>query len=102
MVAVDGYDFFYYQSYDRINKMRIAVSTYILNHLPDGTILAVTQFENSALQLSAMTNITSDVVRNYLVSTLPTAAGGGTNIASGMELCRQVSLYQQNRYAIHH
>ena len=91
----------YYQSYDRINKMRIAVSTYILNHLPDGTILAVTQFESSAMQLSPMTNITSDAVRNYLVSTLPTAAGGGTNIANGMELCRQVSSNKQNRCTIH-
>jgi len=37
-----------------------------------------------------MTNITSVTVRNYLASTVPSTTGGGTNIGSGMELCREM------------
>lgn len=70
--------------------MRAAVSSYLLNHLPDGTIVAVTEFSSSASQLAPMTNITSVTVRNYLASTVPSTTGGGTNIGSGMELCREV------------
>lgn len=73
--------------------MSAAVSSYILNHLPDGTIVALTEFESSAHELANMTNITDDSVRDQLVDVLPTFASGGTNIGAGMELCRQVGIH---------
>lgn len=70
--------------------MQAAVASYIRNHLPNGTVVAVTEFESSAYELAGMTNITDSNVREDLISALPYYASGGTDIGAGMELCRQV------------
>ena len=80
----------YFQFDDRLQKVRSAVTTYILHHLPVGTLVAITEFESNAYLLAVMTNISSDTVRQNLISVLPTVPDGGTEIGAGIELCRQV------------
>lgn len=70
--------------------MATAVSSYILNHLPEGTIVAVTKFATFATELAGMTNITTDSVRDNLTTIVPTSASGLTDIEAGLELCREV------------
>ena len=79
------------QTNDRITKMRNAVSNFILNHIPEHSVVGINQFDSSAYQLSPMTEITSDTDRSALVSNLPFSASGGTDIDDGLLLCKQVN-----------
>lgn len=72
--------------------MSSAVSSFILNHIPGGSVVGITQFDSTATQLSPMTQITGDADRNTLVSNLPSSANGGTDIDDGLALCKQVSV----------
>mgnify|MGYP001803379730 FL=1 len=79
----------YFQTFDRIGKMRVTVSSYILNHIPDGTLITLTAFTGEASQMLRITNITGENRRN-ITNALPLYVSDDTNIAAGLELCREV------------
>ena len=77
--------------------MRVAVSSYILNHVPEGTLIALTAFSGEAHELLHITNITGDNRRN-ITDALPTYASGDTNTTAGLELCREVGYCWHNHF----
>ena len=71
--------------------MGSAVVNYLRNYLDTGTTVGIVKFSSSATVVAEMTTILDDTTRDYLVSTVPISAGGGTSIGAGMKKCKEVS-----------
>ncbi|XP_053101851.1 calcium-activated chloride channel regulator 1-like [Hemicordylus capensis] len=79
-------------SYDRINRLRQAAELFLLQIIETGSWVGIVTFSSSATIKTGLQQITSDTVRRSLAAYLPTSAGGGTNICSGIRSGFQVFL----------
>ena len=64
------------------------ISTYITN----GTAVGIVEFDSRAYERAPIRVIKSEVDRNNLIASVPTSAGGGTNIGAGINKCREVCI----------
>ncbi|XP_067931207.1 calcium-activated chloride channel regulator 1-like [Watersipora subatra] len=76
-------------SENRINIMGSAVANYLRNYLETGSVVGIVQFNTAATVAKGMTVIVNDTTRDELVNAVPTVAGGGTSIGSGMVGCKE-------------
>ncbi|XP_053101853.1 calcium-activated chloride channel regulator 1-like [Hemicordylus capensis] len=79
-------------SYDRINRLRQAAELFLLQIIEMGSWVGIVTFSSSAIIRTGLQQITSDTVRRSLATYLPTSAGEGTNICSGIRSGFQVFL----------
>lgn len=77
-------------SYDRLNRMNQAAKFFLQQILESRSWVGMVHFHSSATIKSELIQINSDVERNQLLETLPTSAGGGTSICSGIRTAFQV------------
>uniref|UniRef100_A0A8B9SPL5 Chloride channel accessory 1 n=1 Tax=Anas platyrhynchos TaxID=8839 RepID=A0A8B9SPL5_ANAPL len=82
-------------SYNRIKHLYKAAEVFLLQIIEVGSWVGIVTFSSSASIQSPLKQITSDAVRQNLVNRLPTTAGGGTNICSGVRTGLQVK-YNSN------
>ncbi|XP_067930951.1 calcium-activated chloride channel regulator 1-like [Watersipora subatra] len=75
---------------ERIIVMSEAVQLYILSFLRNGSAVGIVSFASYDSLHADMTEITSRSVRERLMSNVPTQAGGGTNIADGLNQCKKI------------
>ncbi|XP_062835833.1 calcium-activated chloride channel regulator 1 [Anolis carolinensis] len=78
--------------FDRIYRLRQAGEQFLLQILETGSWAGIVVFNSQALTKTYLKQITGDSVRQTLSAYLPTAAGGGTNICSGIREGFQVFL----------
>lgn len=76
--------------YNRIKHLYKAAEVFLLQIIEVGSWVGIVTFSSSADIQSPLQQITSDAVRQNLVNKLPTIAGGGTNICSGVRTGLQV------------
>uniref|UniRef100_A0A5F8H5E7 Calcium-activated chloride channel regulator 1 n=1 Tax=Monodelphis domestica TaxID=13616 RepID=A0A5F8H5E7_MONDO len=69
---------------DRLNRLNQASQLFLLQIIEKGSWTGMVTFDSSATIQSALIQIETDAQRNSLISRLPTAAGGGTSICSGL------------------
>uniref|UniRef100_A0A8C3GPJ7 Chloride channel accessory 1 n=1 Tax=Cairina moschata TaxID=8855 RepID=A0A8C3GPJ7_CAIMO len=77
-------------SYNRIKHLYKAAEVFLLQIIEVGSWVGIVTFSSSADIQSPLQQITSDAVRQNLVNKLPTIAGGGTNICSGVRTGLQI------------
>lgn len=77
-------------SYDRLNRMNQAAKFFLQQILESRSWAGMVHFHSTATIKSELIQINSDVERNQLLKTLPTSAGGGTSICSGIRTAFQV------------
>ncbi|XP_066480669.1 calcium-activated chloride channel regulator 1-like [Tiliqua scincoides] len=83
-------------SYDRINRLRQAAELFLVQIIEMGSWVGIVTFQSTAKIATYLQQIANDSVRKSLTNYLPTTAGGGTKICSGVRAGFQVFL---NRYA---
>ncbi|XP_015272169.1 PREDICTED: epithelial chloride channel protein-like [Gekko japonicus] len=79
-------------SYNRINRLKQAAEIFIRQIIETGSWVGIVTFNSAATIRTDLQHITSDSVRDSLVCVLPTSAGGGTKICSGVQKGFQVFL----------
>ncbi|KAB1268498.1 Calcium-activated chloride channel regulator 4 [Camelus dromedarius] len=84
-------------NYNRLNRMNQAAKHFLLQTVENGSWVGMVHFDSSASIISNLIQISSSSERNKLLESLPTRAGGGTSICSGIRTGFQVirSLYSQ-------
>ncbi|KAM5256995.1 calcium-activated chloride channel regulator 4-like [Ctenodactylus gundi] len=75
---------------NRLNRMNQAAKYFLLQIVEDKSWVGMVHFDSSASVKSELIQITSSSERESLVGSLPTAAGGGTSICSGIRQAFQV------------
>ncbi|EPY78087.1 calcium-activated chloride channel regulator 4 precursor [Camelus ferus] len=85
------------KNYNRLNRMNQAAKHFLLQTVENGSWVGMVHFDSSASIISNLIQISSSSERNKLLESLPTRAGGGTSICSGIRTGFQVirSLYSQ-------
>lgn len=83
---------FFTQSSDRLNRMNQAAKFFLQQILESRSWAGMVHFHSWATVKSELIQINSDVERNQLLETLPTSAGGGTSICSGIRTAFQVKI----------
>uniref|UniRef100_A0A6I8PBF7 Calcium-activated chloride channel regulator 1 n=1 Tax=Ornithorhynchus anatinus TaxID=9258 RepID=A0A6I8PBF7_ORNAN len=74
---------------DRLNRMNQAAQFFLLQTIEEGSWVGMVIFESSATLKNPLIQIVGEAERNQLIKNLPTAAGGGTSICSGILLAFQ-------------
>ncbi|XP_051021756.1 calcium-activated chloride channel regulator 4 [Acomys russatus] len=77
-------------SADRLNRMKQAAEYFLRQIIENRSWVGMVHFTHEATIKSQLIQINSDTERNQLVKTLPTSAGGGTSICSGIRTAFQV------------
>ncbi|KAM9186556.1 calcium-activated chloride channel regulator 4 [Mergus octosetaceus] len=77
-------------SNDRIKNLYKAAEVFLLQIIEVGSWVGIVTFNSFASIQSPLQQITSDAVRQNLVNKLPTIAGGGTKICSGVRTGLQI------------
>ncbi|XP_028588714.2 calcium-activated chloride channel regulator 1-like [Podarcis muralis] len=77
---------------NRIGRMKQAAEIFILQIIEGGSWVGIVTFNNRASVLTGLKQISSNSMRQTLADYLPTSAGGGTNICSGVQSGFQVFL----------
>lgn len=75
---------------NRIGRMKQAAEIFILQIIEGGSWVGIVTFNNRASVLTGLKQISSNSMRQTLADYLPTSAGGGTNICSGVQSGFQV------------
>lgn len=76
--------------YNRLNRMNQAAKLFLLQTIENGTWVGMVHFDSTAVIKSGLIQIISTSEKNKLLSSLPTAARGGTSICAGIESAFQV------------
>ncbi|XP_008107509.3 calcium-activated chloride channel regulator 1 [Anolis carolinensis] len=79
-------------TYDRIARLKQAAELFLLQIIETGSWVGIVTFNSYATRQIGLRQITSDSVRESLKNYLPTSAGGGTIICSGVRQGFQVFL----------
>ncbi|KAH0618446.1 hypothetical protein JD844_017657 [Phrynosoma platyrhinos] len=79
-------------SYNRISRLQQAAELFILQIIEEGSWVGIVTFNTAATTRTGLQQITSDSVRETLKTYLPTTAGGGTSICTGVRRGFQVFL----------
>nr|XP_051713486.1 calcium-activated chloride channel regulator 4 [Oryctolagus cuniculus] len=82
-------------SSDRLNRMNQAAKYFLLQVVENGSWVGMVHFDSTASVKSQLIQIKSNSERNQLLQSLPTVAGGGTQICLGIRAAFQV-FKQQN------
>ncbi|XP_001365364.3 calcium-activated chloride channel regulator 1 [Monodelphis domestica] len=69
---------------DRLNRLNQASKLFLLQIIEKGSWAGMVTFDSSATIQSELIQIETDAQRNTLITRLPTVAGGGTSICSGL------------------
>lgn len=69
---------------NRINRLRQAAEIFLLQVVEPGSLVGIVTFNSGANIKTQLKTVDNDNVRKDLVKLLPTSAGGGTNICSGV------------------
>ncbi|XP_060132738.1 calcium-activated chloride channel regulator 1 [Zootoca vivipara] len=77
---------------NRIGRQKQAAEIFILQIIEAGSWVGIVTFSSGASILTGLKQISSNSVRQTLADYLPTSAGGGTNICSGVRSGFQVFL----------
>ncbi|CAI5776803.1 calcium-activated chloride channel regulator 1-like [Podarcis lilfordi] len=77
---------------NRIGRLKQAAEVFILQIIEAGSWVGIVTFNNRASVLTGLKQISSNSMRQTLAGYLPTSAGGGTNICSGVQSGFQVFL----------
>ncbi|XP_078264021.1 calcium-activated chloride channel regulator 1-like [Rhinoraja longicauda] len=75
---------------NRIGRLRQAAEIFLLQVLETGSQAGIVTFNSRAMIKTQLKTVDNDAVRKNLVKLLPTSAGGGTNICSGVRSGFQV------------
>ncbi|XP_072918701.1 calcium-activated chloride channel regulator 1-like [Hemitrygon akajei] len=75
---------------NRIPRLRQAASIFLMQIIESGSQVGIVTFDSTAIIRTQLTLIEGDNVRKELINFLPTSAGGGTNICSGIRSGFQV------------
>ncbi|XP_067582888.1 calcium-activated chloride channel regulator 4 [Pseudorca crassidens] len=75
---------------NRLNRMNQAAKHFLLQTVENGSWVGMVHFDNTAYIKSNLIQIISSNERRQLLASLPTAAGGGTSICSGIKSGFQV------------
>lgn len=75
---------------NRIGRLKQAAEIFVLQIIEAGSWVGVVTFNSAATVQTQLRQISSDSVRKTLAGFLPTSAGGGTNICSGVRSAFQV------------
>ncbi|XP_058863762.1 calcium-activated chloride channel regulator 1-like [Acipenser ruthenus] len=70
--------------FDRITRLRRASEVFLMEIIDKGSWVGIVTFSSDAAIQKSLTLIDSEAVRTDLISHLPSTAGGGTNICSGI------------------
>ncbi|XP_036112336.1 calcium-activated chloride channel regulator 4 isoform X1 [Molossus molossus] len=83
--------------YNRLNRMNQAAKLFLLQTIENGTWVGMVHFDSNAIVKSGLIQIISTNEKDKLLSSLPTAANGGTSICAGIESAFQVigAIYSQ-------
>ncbi|KAM5148091.1 calcium-activated chloride channel regulator 1-like [Mantella aurantiaca] len=71
-------------NYNRIGRLYQAAEVFIMQIVEQGSFVGIVKFENAATVLSSLVQVFSDRHREQLKAILPQAAGGGTQICTGL------------------
>ncbi|XP_078264018.1 calcium-activated chloride channel regulator 1-like [Rhinoraja longicauda] len=74
----------------RIERLRQAASIFLLQIIETGSQVGIVTFNSRAIIKTQLKIVDSEAVRKQLIKYLPTTAGGGTNICSGVRAAFQV------------
>ncbi|XP_034356327.1 calcium-activated chloride channel regulator 4 [Arvicanthis niloticus] len=77
-------------SYDRLNRMNQAANFFLKQIIETKAWVGMVHFSSQATIESELIQINGDIERDQLLKTLPTSAGGGTSICSGIRAAFQV------------
>ncbi|XP_066480668.1 calcium-activated chloride channel regulator 1-like [Tiliqua scincoides] len=80
------------RSHNRIHRLRQAAELFILQVIEKDSWVGIVTFESTAKIVTGLQQVVSDSVRKSLANYLPTTAGGGTKICSGVRAGFQVFL----------
>lgn len=86
---------FFIQGSNRLNRMNQAAKHFLLQTVENGSWVGMVHFDNTAYIKSNLIQIISSNERRQLLESLPTAAGGGTSICSGIKSGFQVKILLQ-------
>ncbi|XP_072920018.1 calcium-activated chloride channel regulator 1-like [Hemitrygon akajei] len=75
---------------NRIPRLRQAASIFLMQIIESGSQVGIVTFDSTAIIRTQLRPIEGDNVRKELINFLPTSAGGGTNICSGIRSGFQV------------
>lgn len=75
---------------NRINRVRQAAELFLVQVIEKDSWVGMVTFESTAEIVTNLQQIVSDSVRTSLANSLPTKAGGITNICSGLRAGFQV------------
>ncbi|XP_077189222.1 calcium-activated chloride channel regulator 1-like [Paroedura picta] len=70
---------------NRINRLRQASEIFVRQIIETGSWVGIVTFNNVAKIETSLQQITSESVRDSLIRLLPTSAGGGTSICTGVQ-----------------
>uniref|UniRef100_A0A6I8NSX2 Calcium-activated chloride channel regulator 1 n=1 Tax=Ornithorhynchus anatinus TaxID=9258 RepID=A0A6I8NSX2_ORNAN len=76
-------------SMDRLNRMNQAAKLFLLQIIEKGSWVGMVVFDSKAVIQNALIQIVSEDDRNQLIKKLPSTAGGGTSICSGVRAAFQ-------------
>ncbi|XP_050016179.1 calcium-activated chloride channel regulator 4 [Alexandromys fortis] len=75
---------------DRLNRLKQAAQYFLIQIIEDGSWVGMVHFNNQATTKSEMIQINSEAERSKLRELLPSSAGGGTSICSGIRRAFEV------------
>lgn len=91
MDGIDNFMFFpLHMQYDRINRLRKAADLFLLQIIEPNSWVGIVTFESTAKIVTGLRQIVNYHVQKTLANNLPTTAGGGTSICSGVRAGFQV------------
>ncbi|KAG7492191.1 hypothetical protein MATL_G00011840 [Megalops atlanticus] len=70
--------------FDRINRQRQAAEVFLVQTVEEDSKVGLVSFNNAALILSNLMEVTGPLSREQLAQKLPSVAGGGTSICAGL------------------
>lgn len=80
--------------FDRFTRLRQATEVFLLQIIEQDSWVGIVTFESTAKIVTGLQQIVRYCVRKALTNYLPTTAGGGTSICSGVREGFQVNISQ--------